>query len=53
MDITIAHALWVESLPLLHRDPFDRLLVAQGLVESMPILSSDALIAQYAVPVLW
>jgi PIN domain nuclease of toxin-antitoxin system len=33
LDITMEHALRVESLPLLHRDPFDRLLVAQSLTE--------------------
>lgn len=42
-----------ERLPLLHKDPFDRLLVCQALENGCPILTPDPLIKQYAVPVVW
>jgi PIN domain nuclease of toxin-antitoxin system len=40
-------------LPDLHKDPFDRILVAQAQAENMPILSFDRMISQYAVQVIW
>jgi PIN domain nuclease of toxin-antitoxin system len=43
----------METLPWLHRDPFDRLLIAQAQVESVPLLTADAMIARYAVKTLW
>lgn len=45
-----AHALHVSELPPLHRDPFDRLIVAQGILESMTIASGDSKVLQYDVP---
>jgi PIN domain nuclease of toxin-antitoxin system len=53
LPITIEHAAQVEELPPLHRDPFDRLLVAQAMVEGATLLSRDAQLAAYDVPVLW
>jgi PIN domain nuclease of toxin-antitoxin system len=53
LAIDLAHGLHVASLPLLHRDPFDRLLVAQSQLEELPILTSDARIAAYGVEVIW
>jgi len=47
------HARLAGELPLLHRDPFDRMLVAQAMIEQLPIVSRDAIIARYGVPVLW
>lgn len=47
------HTLRVGSLPLLHRDPFDRLLVAQAEIEGLTILTADPAIAGYTVPVIW
>jgi PIN domain nuclease of toxin-antitoxin system len=47
------HAAAVAELPLHHRDPFDRLLVAQAQLEGMSILSSDPQLRAYDVPVLW
>ena len=41
------------GLPLLHRDPFDRLLVGQALSQGLTLLTPDPLISQYAVPVIW
>jgi PIN domain nuclease of toxin-antitoxin system len=45
------HAVALDGLPLLHKDPFDRLLVAQALVEGITLLTSDAVVAQYPGPV--
>ena len=46
-------ALYVASLPRLHNDPFDRMLVAQAIVHGMTILTPDEAITQYAVRTLW
>lgn len=53
LPVTLAHVLAVSALPLLHRDPFDRLLIAQALVEQVPILTMDAEIRRYAVKTIW
>lgn len=45
------HAVAVDGLPMLHKDPFDRLLVAQAGGEGITLLTSDALVAQYPGPV--
>jgi len=47
LPIAVEHALRVESLPLLHKDPFDRLLIAQAREEGMQLLTVDAFILQY------
>jgi PIN domain nuclease of toxin-antitoxin system len=52
LPITHTHALSVASLPTHHRDPFDRLLVAQAQTESLPILTADPQIGRYEVNVL-
>jgi len=49
LDITVDHAYAVASLPLHHRDPFDRMLVAQAKVEGMTLLSRDARLKQYSI----
>jgi PIN domain nuclease of toxin-antitoxin system len=53
LPIEMIHALHVYSLPAHHRDPFDRMLVAQSQIEKMPILTGDPQIARYAVTVIW
>ena len=45
------HAVAVEALPLLHKDPFDRLLVAQAMVEGIVLLTSDIRVARYPGPI--
>jgi PIN domain nuclease of toxin-antitoxin system len=50
--VTIAHGLAVASMPLHHRDPFDRLLVAQARLENLTIVTRDPRIAAYDVPTL-
>jgi PIN domain nuclease of toxin-antitoxin system len=53
LAIEIAHGVQVGSLPPIHRDPFDRILVAQSQLENLPILTSDPNIANYGVSVIW
>ncbi|MEP6988699.1 MAG: type II toxin-antitoxin system VapC family toxin [Chloroflexota bacterium] len=47
------HVLRLSSLPDHHRDPFDRILVAQAIVENITVISKDPKIKQYPVPVIW
>jgi PIN domain nuclease of toxin-antitoxin system len=53
MPITAVHAAAVESLPWHHRDPFDRLLIAQATVERYALVSADARLAAYEIDVVW
>lgn len=52
MSITVAHALAAGGLPAHHRDPFDRMLVAQALLEECTLVSRDPNIVLYNVPVI-
>jgi PIN domain nuclease of toxin-antitoxin system len=52
LPITIPHALAVRSLPNHHRDPFDRILIAQALHEGFYLVNRDSEIAKYPVPQL-
>jgi len=52
LSISFKHVEFAAALPLHHRDPFDRLLVAQALVEGLILVTSDKKLAQYGVPVL-
>jgi PIN domain nuclease of toxin-antitoxin system len=45
------HAVFVESLPPIHKDPFDRILIAQATLEGIILLTADALVAQYPGPI--
>lgn len=51
LAVTSEHAVAVANLPPLHKDPFDRMLVAQSIVEGITLLTSDPLVAQYPAPV--
>ena len=53
LDISFVHACLAGSLPTHHGDPFDRMLVAQAQSEGLTLVSGDARIAAYDVPVLW
>ena len=53
LPITLDHIDTLSQLPNHHRDPFDRLLVAQAIHEGLTLVSSDLLIAKYAAPILW
>jgi PIN domain nuclease of toxin-antitoxin system len=50
LPVTSEHALAIGDLPLLHKDPFDRMLVAQAIVEGVVLLTSDASLARYPGP---
>jgi PIN domain nuclease of toxin-antitoxin system len=53
LPIQADHVLAVEHLPLIHRDPFDRLLVVQAAREGLRLLTSDRTLASYGDPVQW
>ena len=53
LAITVRHIGAVQRLPLHHRDPFDRLLIAQCVMERRTVVSRDATFAEYDVPVRW
>lgn len=54
LEITATHALRASALPLLHRDPFDRMLIAQAQSENITLVSADAIFRQYSdVSILW
>ncbi len=53
LPITIPHAALIATLPQHHKDPFDRLLVAQSLVEDMPLISIDTPFDAYGVQRFW
>ncbi|HEX9839602.1 MAG TPA: type II toxin-antitoxin system VapC family toxin [Anaerolineales bacterium] len=53
LPIQIHHATRIYELPIYHTDPFDRLLIAQSQIESMPLISVDADIRKYKVEVIW
>jgi PIN domain nuclease of toxin-antitoxin system len=53
LPILNAHCDAVAALPLHHRDPFDRMLIAQAVVEDLAILSADTEMRRYGVKVLW
>ena len=48
LPVTAAHAVGVTKLPLIHRDPFDRLLLAQSVAEPLTLLTNDALLVRYS-----
>ncbi|MGB3693405.1 MAG: type II toxin-antitoxin system VapC family toxin [Spirulinaceae cyanobacterium] len=53
LEITANHALRVAALPLHHRDPFDRMLIAQAQLEDMTLVSADSTFNLYQVSLLW
>jgi len=53
LAVTVAHANAIRELPAVHRDPFDRMLVAQATVEKLLLITSDARLAEYGPMVEW
>jgi PIN domain nuclease of toxin-antitoxin system len=53
LAISIDHLLAVERLPRHHRDPFDRMLIAQSMEEGWPIITADPMFKKYPVRVIW
>jgi PIN domain nuclease of toxin-antitoxin system len=50
IPVTSAHAVALDTLPAIHKDPFDRILVAQALIEGVTLVTTDAQVARYPVP---
>ena len=53
LPVQMQHVLQIASLPDYHRDPFDRLLIAQSQIEQIPIITVDQTIIQYSVSIIW
>jgi PIN domain nuclease of toxin-antitoxin system len=53
LPIELSHVLRAGSLPLIHRDPYDRILIAQAQIEGLPILTADPAISRYDVETIW
>jgi PIN domain nuclease of toxin-antitoxin system len=53
LDIKIEHLAVLEALEFYHRDPFDRLIICQALVEEIPVLSSDKIFSKYPIKRIW
>ncbi len=53
LSVSFEHVLRLQGLPYHHKDPFDRLLIAQALEEGATLITDDSMIAQYGVQVLW
>jgi PIN domain nuclease of toxin-antitoxin system len=53
LNIQLEHVWVLDSLPLFHKDPFDRVLISQSISENIPILSHDGRLTDYPVQVIW
>ncbi len=53
LRIRLDHLTLLPTLPFHHRDPFDRLILAQAMVEDVPVLTRDSAFSSYAAQVLW
>lgn len=53
LSITITHSLYTERLPQFHKDPFDRIIIAQSLVENLQLISKDKEVKKYKVATIW
>ena len=53
LPVTLAHTYRLANLPFHHKDPFDRLLIAQALEEDVPILSADSVLSEYGIERMW
>ena len=53
LPIRAAHVMALGALADIHKDPFDRILVAQSIVEKLPLVTKDAHLAKYGVQIIW
>jgi len=53
LSITVLHSLYTSKLPEIHKDPFDRMIIAQSKLENMSLISKDKNIKKYKVPMVW
>jgi PIN domain nuclease of toxin-antitoxin system len=53
LPVSMSHALAVSVLPMHHRDPFDRLIIAQARVEGLPVITTDGQLGRYDIEIIW
>jgi PIN domain nuclease of toxin-antitoxin system len=53
VPITLTHVLTLDGLPSYHKDPFDRLIIAQAMVEGIAVISNDPMFAHYPIKLIW
>ncbi|MEW6381168.1 MAG: type II toxin-antitoxin system VapC family toxin [bacterium] len=53
LPIELSHLSTVMELPFHHRDPFDRLIIAQGITERLPVISNDNVFHEYPIEIIW
>ncbi len=53
LPIELAHINYLQQLPTHHKDPFDRIIIAQAIIEGLSVVTVDRAFADYAVPVIW
>ena len=53
LSITISHSLYTQRLPQIHKDPFDRIIIAQSELENLPLISKDKKIPKYKITTVW
>ena len=53
LPVALSHISALDNLPMHHKDPFDRMLVAQAITEGIPIISADPALMQYPVTMIW
>lgn len=53
LNIELRHAAKIEKMPFLHRDPFDRLLIAQAQTEKLTMVTADSVFVDYGIEILW
>lgn len=53
LQVVLEHVLALDALPMHHKDPFDRLLIAQAQIEGATVVTSDGLFARYGISRLW
>ena len=53
LPISVDHLLALERLPVHHRDPFDRMLIAQSMEENIPVITADQIFSRYSIEVIW
>ena len=53
LPLSELEAISAEKLPLIHKDPFDRMLISQAMLNGMTLVTSDEVFGEYTVPLLW
>lgn len=53
LEIKLAHTIAIVNLPFYHRDPFDRLIIGQSIVENIPVITADLAFEAYPIQILW